>query len=407
MTAPFSDPDISSPKRPVVRLKPKANARALRHGFPWVYIDEVVTDRRTKALQPGSIAILQDAVQKPLGLVTVNPNSKIFCRMLDRNVEAAIDQTWFEARLSKALHARTRMFDAPFYRLIHAEADGLPGVVIDRFDDHFVLQPNAAWAEALLAPLVAALVAVTGAKVVLKNASGRTRTLEGLDEQSGVLFGQAPTGPLPVPMNGATYMADLTGGQKTGLFFDQRPNHAFAAGLARGSRVLDVFSHVGGFSLACLARGASSALAVDASQAALDLAIDGAGIMNVSDRLETRRGDAFDVLAALAQAGETFDIVVCDPPAFAPAKPALDAGLRAYERIARLATPLVAEGGVLGLCSCSHAADLSAFRAASVRGIGRAGRRASLIYTGFAGPDHPQLPQLAESGYLKSVFFQL
>ncbi len=407
MTAPFSDPDTHSSKRPVVRLKPKANARAVRHGFPWVYVDEVVTDRRTKALSPGAIAILHDAAQKPLGLVTVNPNSKIFCRMLDRDVDAEIDEAWFSKRLKKALLARDRLFDTPFYRLIHAEADGLPGVVIDRFDDHYVLQPNAAWAETLLTPLVAALVSVTGAKVVLKNASGRTRTLEGLDEQSEVLLGEAPTKALPVPMNGATYMADLTGGQKTGLYFDQRPNHAFAANLARDARVLDVFSHVGGFSLACLAHGASSALAVDASQAALDLATEGARAMNVTDRFETRRGDAFDVLAALGEAGETFDLVVCDPPAFAPSKPALDAGLRAYERIARLAAPLVATGGVLGLCSCSHAADLSAFRAASARGIGRAGRSASVIYTGFAGPDHPQLPQLAESGYLKSVFFQM
>ena len=250
MTAPFSDPDTHLPKRPVVRLKPKANARAVRHGFPWVYVDEVVTDRRTKALTPGAVAVLQDAAQKPLGLVTVNPNSKIFCRMLDRDVEAEIDEAWFAQRLSKALKARTRLFDAPFYRLVHAEADGLPGVVIDRFDDHYVLQPNAAWAETLLTPLVAALVSVTGAKVVLKNASGRTRTLEGLDEQSAVLLGDAPTAALPVPMNGATYMADLTGGQKTGLFFDQRPNQAFAAGLARDARDMDVISQVGGFALA-------------------------------------------------------------------------------------------------------------------------------------------------------------
>ena len=127
----------------------------------------------------------------------------------------------------------------------------------------------------------------------------------------------------------------------------------------------------------------------------------------MAERFAVRQGDAFEVLAALADEGDSFDVVICDPPAFAPSKKALDPGLRAYERIARLAAPLVREGGYLGLCSCSHAADLTKFRNASARGIGKAGRRGQIIYTGFAGPDHPQLPQLAESGYLKSVFFRL
>ena len=209
-------------------------------------------------------------------------------------------------------------------------------------------------------------------------------------------------------MNGATYMADLTGGQKTGLFYDQRPNHAFAARLVHAdAQVLDVFSHVGGFGLAMLAGGAGQALSVDGSAAALDLAKKGAKASNLADKLQTRQGDAFDVLAQLGEEGAQFDVVVCDPPAFAPSKQALDAGLRAYERIARLAAPLVKPGGYLGLCSCSHAADLGRFRDASSRGIGRAGRQAQLIHTGFAGPDHPQLPQLAESGYLKAVFYRL
>lgn len=407
MTAPHSQSYPIPDSLPVVRLKPKANARAVRHGFPWVYANELVTDRRTKALPPGALAQLQDDARVPMGVVAVNPLSKIMARMLDQNPTAQIDQSWFETRIAKALGARKRMFDAPFYRLIHAEADGLPGVVIDRFDTICVIQPNAAWAETLLTPLTAALQSVTGVTTVLKNASGRTRSLEGLDDVNAVLAGEAPDAPVQVPMNGATYLADLTGGQKTGIFYDQRPNHAFAASVSNGARVLDVFSHVGGFSLAALAAGASQALAVDGSRAALDLAEAGAAAMGVQDRFATRQGDAFDMLVALRNEGAEFDLVICDPPAFAPARPALDAGLRAYERVARLAAVLVAENGILGLCSCSHAADLSAFRNASVRGIGRAGRRAAIVHTGFAGPDHPQLPQLAESGYLKSVFFQL
>lgn len=401
-------PDEDGPVKglPVVRLKPKAEARAIRHGFPWVYADELVTDRRTQAIASGALAILEDGERRPLGLVTVNHKSKIVARMLDRNPDAVIDQAWFAAKISHALSLRARLFDAPFYRLIHAEVDGLPGIIVDRFGDVAVVQPNAAWAEAHLTDLVAALQSVTGVKTVVKNASGRARTLEGLNEETVILTGGL-TGPIPVPMNGATYMADLVGGQKTGLFFDQRPNHAFAARLSQGARVLDVFSHVGGFGLAALAAGAQSALCVDGSASALELAAQGAQATGVADRFSSRQGDAFDVLEALAIEGQKFDVVICDPPAFAPAKPALEAGLRAYERIARLAAHVVAPGGYLVLCSCSHAADLTVFRNASARGIGRGGRRGQLLHTGFAGPDHPMLPQLAESAYLKALFFRL
>ena len=403
---PQEPDDAPSHGRPVVRLKPKAEARAIRHGFPWVYADELVTDRRTQSLTPGALAVLEDGDRRPLGLVTVNTKSKIIARMIDRDPAAVIDQAWFAARLSHALSLRERLFDTPFYRLVHAEADGLPGVVIDRFGDVAVVQPNAAWAEAHQDALVAALQQVTGVATVVKNGTGRARGLEGLAEETMVLTG-AVEAPVPVTMNGATYLADLMGGQKTGLFFDQRPNHVFAARLARGARVLDVFSHVGGFALAALAGGAASALAVDASAAALDLAEQGARASGFGARFTTRKGDAFDVMEALAAEGAVYDLVICDPPAFAPAKPALEAGLRAYERLARLAAPLVAPGGYLVLCSCSHAADLQAFRNASARGIGRGGRRGQLLHTGFAGPDHPMLLQLAESAYLKALFFRL
>lgn len=394
------------PELPIIRLKPKAEARAIRHGFPWVFANELVTDRRTKSLAAGSFAQLEDADRNPLGIVAVNPASKIFARMMDREPQNAITVDWVAARLQKALQHRERLFDTQYYRLIHAEADGLPGVVIDRFGSAAVIQPNAAWADSHLEMLVAALRQVMPLDVIVKNGSGRARVLEGLAEETKVITGSLD-GPVPVPMNGATYMADLLGGQKTGLFFDQRPNHAFAAKLSRDSRVLDVFSHVGGFSLAALAAGARDALAVDSSRPALALAEEGAHISGTASRFATRQGDAFATLEALQTEEAKFELVVCDPPAFAPNKEALAAGLRAYERVAKLAAPLVASGGYLGLCSCSHAADLTSFRNASARGIGRAGRQAQLIHTGFAGADHPQLPQLAESGYLKAVFFRL
>ena len=408
MPDPATDDATDAPKRahPTVRLKPRTEARAIRHGFPWVYADELVTDRRTQNLTPGALAILEDSDRRVVGLVTINTKSKIIGRMLDRDADAVIDQAWFAARLQRALDLRARLYDKPFYRLVHAEADGLPGIVIDRFGDTAVVQPNAAWAELHLDTLVAALMQVTGVTTVVKNGTGRSRGLEGMKEETVVVAG-AVDGPIAVPMNGATYMADVTGGQKTGLFYDQRPNHAFAASLAKGARVLDVFTHVGGFALAALANGAVSALAVDASAPALALAELGAKASGMSDRFTTRQGDAFEVLEAMGGEDARFDVVICDPPAFAPGKNSLEAGLRAYERLARLVSPLVAPGGYIVLCSCSHAADLQAFRSACARGIGRGGRKAQLLHTGFAGADHPMLPQLAESAYLKSLVFRL
>ncbi|WP_104493940.1 MULTISPECIES: RSP_2647 family RNA methyltransferase [Paracoccus] len=391
---------------PIIRLRPKSKPQAIRHGFPWVFADELVTDRRTRAIPPGSFALLEDAERRPLGLVTVNPDSRIIARMMDPDPQAQITRDWIAARLQRALALRARLFDAPFYRLIHAEADGLPGTIIDRFGDAAVIQPNAAWAERMVEDIAAALREVAGVSTVILNGQGRARALEGLDERTEILSG-AVDGPVEVPMNGAIYLADLTQGQKTGLFYDQRPNHAFAQRLAQGQRVLDVFSHVGGFGLAALAAGATHATCVDGSAAALELARGGARAMGAEARLTTRQGDAFEQMEALAAEGAQFDLVICDPPAFAPSKPALEAGLRAYERVAKLAAPLVAPGGYLGLCSCSHAADLTAFRNASARGIGRGGRRMQLLHTGQAGPDHPTLPQLAETGYLKALFFRL
>ncbi|MDT2076603.1 MAG: class I SAM-dependent methyltransferase, partial [Planktomarina sp.] len=210
-----------------------------------------------------------------------------------------------------------------------------------------------------------------------------------------------------VPMNGAVYFADIAGGQKTGIFYDQRPNHSFVQKLSAGKKVLDVFSHVGGFGLAAMAVDAAEVTCVDSSQPALDLAVLGALATRSDVPFEIFKGDAFNIMMNMASKGKIFDIVICDPPAFAPQKASREAGLRAYERVARLASNLVADGGYLTLCSCSHAVDIERFRSACIRGIGRAGRQAQLIHTGGAGPDHPHHMSLAESSYLKTLVFRM
>ncbi|MBF9035626.1 methyltransferase domain-containing protein [Rhodobacterales bacterium HKCCE2091] len=398
---------MSASDLPVLRLKPKADARRIRHGHPWAWGDELVLDRRSRGVPAGAIARLEDTAREPLGVGVATVEAKIAFRILDPDPAAEIGADWLRAKLAAALDLREKLYATPHYRLIHAEGDGLPGLIVDRFGDLLAVQPNAIWLEERLETIADLLQELTGCATVVKNGTSRAREAEGLPAEMAVLRGAAPSAPLQVPMTGAVYLADVMGGQKTGLFYDQRPNHAFAATLARGARVLDLFSHVGGFGLAALAHGAASVLAVDSSAPALALAREGAALTGGAERFDTREADAFSAMEALVAEGTEFDLVVADPPAFAPSKAVLQQGLRAYERVANLAAKLVAPGGVLVLCSCSHAADLFRFRNSCLRGIGRAGRAPRIVQTGFAGPDHPQHPALTETGYLKAIGFRL
>ena len=390
-----------------LRLRAGVETKKFRYGYPWIYSNDIISDRRSKALIPGSFCKLVDYEKNPICLVTVNPNSKIFARIMDFNLEATIDANWIKDKIMKALSLRTEIFRDPFYRLINAEADGLPGLIADRFNKVVVMQPNAFWTENMCKVIARSIKEVCEIDVVIKNAAGRSRRLEGLDDRNSVFFGNIPEGAISVPMNGAIYKADVISGQKTGLFYDQRQNHKFVASLAGGKAVLDVFCHVGGFGLAAIAAGASNVSFVDSSASALELVGVAAAEMKKSDNINTIRGDAFAVMKELANSDHLYDIVICDPPAFVTSRNSLQSGLRAYEKMAKLASSLIRENGVLVLCSCSQLADLIKFRNACVRGIGRGGRRGKLIYTGFAAADHPMHLQLLDNSYLKSLVFRL
>ena len=387
-----------------VKLK-KTKTNLRRKGFPWYYLDEIVFDRRTKNIKAGEIVKIQDSNLGKLGVFAFNPNSKIAARLLDVNHEAVIDNNWIRKQLKLALDLRKNLFKESFYRLVHGEVDNLPGVIIDRFGDTVVLQPNSAWADLNKEKITESIMEFGISNIVL-NCMSRSRRLEGLNEGLTVIQG-AVTEPIKVKMNKAVYFADVLHGQKTGIFFDQRFNHELAAKLSKGKEVLDVFSHVGGFGLAALVSGARKVFAVDSSAPALSLAVKGAEESGVSEKFETINSDAFDAMKEFFQSNRYFDMVVCDPPAFSPSKKTLNAGLRAYERVALHSSRLVKPNGYLVLCSCSHAVDLSKFRNACVRGITRAGRQVQIISWGGAGPDHPINSQLEQFGYLKSIFFRL
>lgn len=384
---------------PTIRILPGHDKR-LRGGGPWLYSNEVQMDRAAKSLESGSLVRLVSHDGKAMALAQFNPHSLICARVLTRNTEAVIDARFLARRLERALALRGRLFEAPHYRLVHAEADGLPGLVIDRYGDILVLQMNTIGMSRLEPELLQAIEQVLAPQAILLRNDSAIRALEGLPEEVRLVKGQVPAR-VEVQENGLTFLADLLQGQKTGWFYDQRPNRAFAARLARGQRVLDLYSYGGGFGLTALAQGASEALFVDRAEGALALARASAERQGVLDRCSFLRKEVFQACAELAAEKARFGLVVADPPAFVKSKKDLAVGLRGYRKLAREAATLVAEGGFLAIASCSHQVVEDDFAREVFAGIRAAGRGARLLYRGFAGPDHPVHPALPEGAYLK------
>ncbi len=390
--------------RPTIRLNPGAGKR-LRAGAPWVFSNEVAMKPEYRQLPPGGLVRLEGDDGARFGTFMFNPHSLIAARLLDRDPEAKIDAAWMRARLDAAIALRAKISDTPYYRLVHAEADFLPGLIIDRYDDVVVLQANSGGMDRLTPEIVAALTELLPLRAVIARNDAAARRQEGLEEKIALLHGSDPTA--SVREGGIQFPIDPLSGQKTGWFFDQRPNRDRVATLAEGARVLDVFCHVGAFGLRCAAAGATSVRLIDSSALALEHVEQAAAHNNLTDRVITQRGDAFDTMEALAKTRERFDIVICDPPAFARSRKDADAGLRAYGRMARLAAPLVAQGGFLFVASCSHHAPLDAWAAQIAWGLHRARRPARILATTGAGPDHPVHPHLPETAYLKGQLLQL
>ena len=391
--------------RPTIKLKPGAHRRAML-GHPWIYSNEVAMDAAAKALAPGIIVRLQADDGRLLGAAMFNPRPLISARRLSPDPEAAIDAGFLAARLRAALALREKLYGAPFYRLIHAEADGLPGTIIDRYDDVVVAQINSAGIDRLADELCAALGEALGPRVIVLRSEGAARALEGLEPEDRIVQGSLE-GPTDLVENGVRFLADLAGGQKTGWFYDQRENRAAVAHLAAGARVLDVYSYTGGFALQCAAAGAAAVVAVDRSQPALDLAAKAAALNGVADRVQFRREEAFAVLQSFADAGERFDIVVADPPAFVKSKKDLNQGARAYRKLVRLAAGRVAPGGFLMICSCSHHVEPPLFTEQIWRGVHDADRSGRILRFAGAAADHPVHPALPETAYLKAALLQL
>jgi len=395
---------IDSPAtRPQIVLQP-GRSRRFRSGHPWVFSNEISMTAEAKALPPGGLVSIVDAGGERLGVGTFNPHSLIAIRLLSRDSDTVIDEAFLAGRIAQALTLRQSLFPAPFYRLIHAEADGLPGLVVDRYGEVIAVQANTAGMEALLPLLLPALeTALSPTAIVLKNDSA-VRKLEGLELYDRVERG-AIEGPIALEENGAHFFADLITGQKTGWFFDQRDNRAAVAAVARGRSVIDFYSYAGGFAIQAALAGATRAVAVDRSEGSLALAAQSAERNGVA--LECARADAFAEMERLTAAGQRFGVVVADPPAFVKSKKDLAAGSKGYRKMTRLAAGLVEAGGFLLVASCSHHMALEAFAEEVRHGLSQAGRSGRILRTAGAGADHPLHPWLPESAYLKAMLLQL
>jgi len=390
--------------RPVIRVQAGRHKR-VRLGHPWIYSNEIEMTADAKALTPGTEAQFVEASGAALGAGFFNPHSLIAGRIVTRD-GAPVDGALVESRLRCALALRERFYDAPYYRLVHSEADNLPGLIVDRYGDVLVVQVNAAGMELLTDALVAALRATLAPRAILLRNDGPARALEGLDTEVRWI-GPAPEMPLEIAEEGTRFPIDLGDGQKTGWFFDQRPGRSLVAKLAAGATVLDLYCYLGGFGVRAAAAGARSVTGIDRSQPALDLAARAAAINGVDGICGFRRAPAFDALAEYADGGARFDIVVADPPAFVKNRRELKKGARGYRKLARMSAALVAEGGLLFAASCSHHVGAELFAEQVRRGLADAGRGGRILAAGGAGPDHPVHPFLPESAYLKYQLLQL
>jgi 23S rRNA (cytosine1962-C5)-methyltransferase len=387
---------------PVIRLKPK-EGRRVRAGASWVFSNEIAMDAKAKALAPGALVNLQGDDGRVFGTGYFNPKSLIGVRLLDPAADAAIGQAFFTERLLRALALRDALYDRPFYRLVHAEGDGLPGLTVDRFGETCVVQITTAGMEALLAPMLAALGEVVQPTTVILRNDTPSRSLEGLESYVRAAKGEASR--IAVEENGARYFADPQAGQKTGWYYDQRDNRAFMAVLVKGKSVLDTYCYTGGFAIAAARTGAAEVVGLDSSAPALALAEDAAAANGVEAKFV--KADVFEELERLGAKAEVFDIVIADPPPFVKSRKDIEPGAKAYRKLARLASAVTAPGGFLLLASCSHNMALERFSQECATGIARSGRRGALIRQSGAGPDHPVHPLLPETAYLKALVYAL
>ena len=388
-----------------MKLRP-GRERSLERRHPWVFSGAIASLEGDAA--PGDVVEVQSADGAFLAWAAFSPASQIRCRALSFAEDAFPDDGWLREQLARSIDRRSGLVASGVtnaLRLVHAESDGLPGLIVDRYADWLVVQLLSMGAERWRPGIAAALAHLTGCGQVFERSDAEVRALEGLPSRTGVLKGEAPHGPVEVTEHGLRLLVDIASGQKTGFYLDQRDNRVRIREIAPGGDVLNCFCYTGGFALAALAGGARSVLSVDSSGTALALARKNARLNDLAGA-EWLEADVFATLRALRDAGRTFDLIVLDPPKFAPTARQAQAAARGYKDINLNAMKLLRSGGVLATFSCSGGISAELFQKIVAGAAADAGISATIDDRFAAAADHPVLLEFPEGEYLKGLLLR-
>jgi 23S rRNA (cytosine1962-C5)-methyltransferase len=398
--------DTATRDEPVLQLKP-GREKSLRQRHPWLFSGAIAAVRGAPAA--GTTVAVVAADGTTLARAAFSPSSQIRARVWSFDPHAVIDAAFLRRRIERAAAARAALLDEAHTgcRLVHGESDGLPGVVADRYGEVVVVQLSSAGAECWRDAIVDALALLPGVQCVFERSDVDVRKLEGLAPRVGVARGELPV-PVTLREGGLAYRIDVAAGQKTGFYLDQRDNRRTLRTLAAGKHVLNVFCYSGAFTLAALAGGAADVLSIDSSAAALAQARANLAANPALDaaRAQWHEADAFAALRKLRDAGRAFDLVIVDPPKFAPTAAHAARAARAYKDVNLWAFKLLREGGLLATFSCSGGIDVELFRKIVAGAALDAGADAAVVGRFGAGADHPVALAFPEGDYLKGLLIR-
>ncbi len=388
----------------------KGSGRSLKAGGSWIYDNEI--DRIEGAYENGDMVQVADFDGYPLGQGFINLNSTIAVRMMTRRRDVPVDEVLIEKRVRDAWDYRKAVVDTASCRVIFGEADFLPGIVIDKFADVLVVESLALGIDRLKPMIVDKLVKVLAEdqiqiRGIYERSDAKVRLQEGMERFKGFIGAPFDT-KVEIVENGVRYLVDVRDGQKTGFFLDQKYNRQAIRRLCPGKRVLDCFTHTGSFALNAGAAGAASVLGVDASQLAIDQARENAALNGLSGTVSFQCADVFELLPQLEGAGERFDVVILDPPAFTKSRSSIKNAVRGYREINLRGLRLVKDGGYLATCSCSHFMDPALFAKTIREAAAGVHKRLRQVEYRTQAPDHPILWSGDEASYyLKFYIFQV
>lgn len=392
-------------RRIAVKLNPKAEI-ILKKGHPWIFSDSIV--KLPEEAQTGDVAVIfAQKDNKLIGVGLYDAESPIRIKILQANRPIQVDAAFFLHTITTAFNKRKDKIskDTNAYRLIYGEGDGLPGVIVDVYDQVVVMKLYSGIWLPYIEFLKEALVAVLQPEALVLRISRNVAKLETEFEDGNVLYGTLQDPLVPFKEYGVAFQAHVIKGHKTGYFLDHRFNRHKVGLLSKGKTVLDVFSYAGGFSVHALVGGAEAVSSIDISAQALEVARENAALNKFKGEHETLKGDAFELLADLVKEGRQFDIVVIDPPSFAKQQSEVQRALKQYEKLAALGAALCSKGGVLVLASCSSRVAIDDFKAAHQRAFKKAGLKPRILMSTTHDWDHPI--SIPESAYLKTIYYSL